>query len=333
MPDCPKVSVYGAGQLGTAVAGLIRQRGDVSVAGPHGRAHRHIALRGGADLVVIATTTLLADVLQDVEEAVNAGSNVIVSAEEAAFPFIVDEQAARRIDALARLRGVTVLGAGVNPGLIFDALVLTLLGPTEVGAEIAVRRVVDISGFGPAVLRRIGVGLAPDEFSAAVDSGRILGHAGFPQSMHIVASALGLSIDRIERRLVPLALGIEVTTPAGVSVPPGHSTGVDQHYVAVVKGRDWFAAHFTGHIAPAAAGLVVCDEIDFLVGGQIVQSVRLSPGIGAQAGSRAMLANSVHRVLMAAPGWLTVADLPPAFPQGVHECETISGEGTGGLHL
>ena len=84
---------------------------------------------------------------------------MLVSAEEAAFPFMVDAALARRIDASGRrARGVSVAGVGVNPGLIFDALVLTLLGAAPRGCDIDVRRVVDISGFGSTVLRRLGVG-------------------------------------------------------------------------------------------------------------------------------------------------------------------------------
>ena len=317
MSPLPVVSVYGLGQLGTAVADLLRVRGDLQMQGPYGREQRAEALTGGADLVVIATTTRLADVLPDVEAAVDAGANVIVSAEESAFPFAVDEESALRVDAAARKRGVTVVGAGVNPGLVFDALVLTLLGPTPSGATIHVRRVVDISGFGAPVLRRIGIGHTPEEFAAAVASGGILGHAGFPQSMSIVASALGLTIERIERRLSPLSLDVDVTTAGGVPVGAGLSTGVDQSYVAVVDGEPWFVADFVGHLAPSAAGLSLGDDIDLSVGGELVQSVRLRPGIGAQSGSRAMVANSVHRVLDAPPGWLTVADLRPAYPTPV----------------
>jgi hypothetical protein len=33
-----------------------------------------------------------------------------------------------------------------------------------------------------------------------------------------------------------------------------------------------------------------------------------------QSGSASIVANSVRRVVAAAPGWRTVADLPPAFP-------------------
>ena len=46
---------------------------------------------------------------------------------------------------------------------------------------IEARRVVDISGFGETVLRRIGLGKSVEDFALAVELEEILGHAGFPQ--------------------------------------------------------------------------------------------------------------------------------------------------------
>ena len=59
--------------------------------------------------------------------------HVITTAEEAAQPWAIDAELADALDAAARARGVTVLGAGVNPGFVFDALVLTLAGAACAG--------------------------------------------------------------------------------------------------------------------------------------------------------------------------------------------------------
>ncbi|WP_432970372.1 hypothetical protein [Dactylosporangium sp. CA-233914] len=307
-----RVAIHGDGQLGRAVAALLRERDGVTVDGPVARPERGALLRSGADLVVIATTTLLADVAADIEAAVTAGSNVIVSAEESSFPWAVDRELARRLDALARERGVTILGGGVNPGFLFDAFVLTLLGTTAEPVTLTVRRTVDLSRFGTVVLGRLGIGFPADEFAAGVANGSILGHAGFPQSMEIVAHALGLAVDRIDKRIEPLL------TPHPVPldqrpVAAGHSAGVHQIYTAIVAGRPWYTAHFTGHVDMAGAGLSARDEIS-VHGEHTDMTCTIQPGIGAQRGSAAMVANSVRRVLAAGPGWVTVADLPPAHP-------------------
>jgi 2,4-diaminopentanoate dehydrogenase len=308
------VAIYGAGQLGTAVAGLLAVNPRFEVRGPFGRQQRDDALRGGADVVVIATTTRLSDVAADVELAVGSGSNVLVSAEESAFPFMVDAALAEGLDRLAVEHDVSVAGVGVNPGLIFDALVLTLLGAAPRGCDIDVRRVVDISGFGPTVLRRLGVGATDAEFHAAVERGDILGHAGFPQSMTIVADAVGITIERIDKQLQPIITPTPIDVPGRFPIEPGQSAGVDQTYTSYVDGRPWFTAHFYGHVDLPSLGLERTDDIHLSLGGERFQSIHVRPGFGAQVGSQNMTANSIDRIVAARPGWVTIAELPPAFP-------------------
>lgn len=308
------IAIYGAGQLGQAVAGLLRERPEYEVRGPFHRAERDLALTSAADLVIIATTTRLRDVLDDIETAVQAGSNVLVSAEEAANPFIVDAAAAGRVSALAESRNVTVAGAGVNPGLMFDSLVLTILGAAPRGCSLHVRRKVDLSGFGEVVLRRIGIDNTPSEFELAVQEDRILGHAGFPQSMEIVAGAIGVKIDRISTLLRPVIAEHPVEIPGRFRVEAGRSVGVDQTYTAFVEGKPWFVAHFFGHVALRDAGHEQSDRIDLTYKRRPFQTLELRPGVDSQIGSSNMVANSVERVLAARAGWVTVAELPPAYP-------------------
>ena len=311
------IAIYGAGLLGTNVAKLLSVRPSLSVYGPYGRTEREKALRSGADVVIIATTTRLRDVADDVREAINSGSNVLISAEEAAFPFIVDDSIARSLDSLARQKGVSVAGTGVNPGLIFDALVLTILGSSPRGCRVHVRRVVDISGFGETVLRRIGVGKSESGFALAVESEEILGHAGFPQSIHVVANALGLKVERIEKILLPVLATQDIELPGKLTIKSGESAGVSQTYTGIVDGKPWFIAHFFGHVALNMIKKDSGDDIDLMLNQKPIQSIKLRPGIGAQVGSQHMVANSLDRIISARPGWVTVAEMSPAFPAPV----------------
>ena len=308
------VAIYGAGQLGTGVARLLAAQGKCRVLGPFGRSDRRRALTSGATVVLIATTTRFADVAPDIEQAVRHGSNVLVSAEECAFPYAVDRPLAARLDQLATSHGVTIAGCGVNPGLIFDGLVLTLLGALPPDCTISASRRVDISGFGAAVLRRIGIGRTSDEFEEGVQRGDILGHAGFPQSMAVVAVALGLEIERIDKRLEPVIATEALDLPGRFAISAGQSAGVDQTYIAVVKGSPWYTCNFFGHVALATVGAHTSDRIEILNADRLIQRMELVPGIGSQVGSQNMVANSIDRVINARPGWLTVADLVPAMP-------------------
>jgi 4-hydroxy-tetrahydrodipicolinate reductase len=314
--EVARVSIYGAGQLGSGVASLLRQRGEHAVDGPFGRDERERALGSGADVVLIATTTRLADVVDDIRRAVRAGSNVLVSAEETANPYLVDPALAAEVHDGAVAAGVTVLGAGLNPGLVFDALVLTVLGAAADDVDVSVSRTVDISGFGTPVLRRIGVGLTPTEFDEGVRAGEVLGHAGFPQSISIVGRARGIAVPSIEPSLAAVVTSEPLTLRDGREIAAGRTAGVDQTYRATRDGRTWYEARFRGHVDPASVGWALADVITLTRDGEVVQELTARPCFPAQSGSQHVLANSIDRVLAARPGWLNVADLPPAAWSG-----------------
>jgi hypothetical protein len=306
------VSFYGDGQVSNNTAAVLRRREGIEVRGPYGRDERDTALRSGADVVVIATTSFLAEIADDVRDAVDAGSNVITTAEEAAQPWANDPAIADSLDALARERGVTILGAGLNPGFAFDALVLTICGAAPEVDSLRVERVVDLSGFGETVLRRIGVGHTPEQFEAGKRAGTVTGHIGFPQSMRVVAERLGVEIERIDAEIEPILAERELAATS-MTVAPGETAGFRQHYVAIAGGRPWFEALFTGHVAPAEIGLEPRDAIH--VHGPSELHFFAAPGMNPQSGSAAVVANSIRRVVEARPGWVTVGELPPAVPR------------------
>ena len=306
-----RVSLYGQGQVNRNVATILAGRQGYEVLGPFGREARDRALRSGADIVAIATTSFLAELAPDIEAAVEAGSNVITTAEECAFPWAVVGGVAEALDALARARGVTILGAGLNPGFAFDALVVTALGVAWDAEEIRVERVVNLSKFSAPILRRLGVGFSAEEFERGAREGTVHGHIGFLQSMRIVARKLGLEFDRIERRIEPV-LANRLHTAAHLEVVPGQTAGFRQFYTGVVRGRPWFECVFLGHLDPDSIGEPPRDSI--AVDGSTPLRFAIEPGLNPQTGSSAVVANSLRRVVAAEPGWLTVADLPPAVP-------------------
>jgi 2,4-diaminopentanoate dehydrogenase len=312
MAELLRVSFYGAGQVGTNTAAILRRREGIEVLGPFGRDEREHALTSGADVVVIATTSFLKEIADDIRDAVESGSNVITTAEEAAQPWANDPEIADRLDALARARGVSILGAGLNPGFAFDALVLTVCGAAPEVESLRVERVVDLSGFGETVLRRIGVGHTPEEFEAGKRAGTVTGHIGFPQSMRVVADRLGVEIDRIDQQIEPIVAESKLAA-SSMTVDPGRTAGFRQHYVAISGGRPWFEAFFTGHVAPREIGLEPRDEI--VVEGPSRLHFAATPGMNPQSGSASIVANSIRRVIEARPGWVTVGELPPAVPR------------------
>ena len=305
------VALYGVGNVSLNVAEVLSRRDGFKVLGVFGRDDREAALTSGADVVVIATTSFLEEVAPDIRLAVESGSNVLTTAEEAAYPWASHGVLARELDILARERGVSILGGGVNPGYAFDALVLTATGACWDVASIEVERVVNLSGFSETILARLGIGYELEEFADRVRSGSITGHIGFPQSMRVVADSLGISVERIDRVIEPIVGDRAYERPYG-DTRAGLTAGFHQHYTCVVNGEPWFTALFTGHLDPTALGLAPLDSITIAGGTPVHMEIR--PGLNPQIASVALVANSLRRLVAAPPGWVSVADLPAATP-------------------
>jgi 4-hydroxy-tetrahydrodipicolinate reductase len=321
-----RVILFGVGRVGSDLARLLNARPGFRVVGAYTRnprfdgkelfgvqitTNRQNVLRVSADIAVIATTSFLRDVVEDIRAAVQAGLNVICTGEEMLLPWIVDRSLADDLDKLARERKVSILGAGANPGFIFDALVLTAAGAAWNVESIHGRRVVNCSHFSATILRRLGFGYPAEEFKSGALAGRIYGHIGFPQSISLVAESIGVKIEKIEKGLEPF-IAEKPYRMDHLTVQPGQSVGFLQKAVGYVDGRPWYVADFIGHADPLSAGFELKDSID--IEGYAPIHLAVSPGFNPHLTSAAILANSLRRIKDARPGLVTVADLPPAFP-------------------
>jgi hypothetical protein len=72
-----------------------------------------------------------------------------------------------------------------------DTLIIALTSVCATVTAITARRINDLSSYGPTVLRRQGIGLTPAVFIHGVQDSSVVGHFGFPESMSMIAKALG----------------------------------------------------------------------------------------------------------------------------------------------
>ncbi len=267
-------------------------------------ASREEALAKPADLLLVATTSFLREVADDVRAGAERGLDVITTAEEAFYPWSIDEGLANELDELARQRGVTLLGVGLNPGFIFDTLVLTVSAIAWDVRSIRIRRVVDISRFSATIQRRMGLGFSPAEFEERVSAGAITGHIGFRQGFALVAKCLGRSLERITESFESM-VAEDGSVNEHLKVEPGKTGGLVQRVTGFVAGDPWIAAEFTAY--GGQAGYTAEDSIS--IEGLNSINLVINPGCQPQLGTAAMIANCIPRVVEARPGFLTVADL------------------------
>jgi hypothetical protein len=259
-------------------------------------------------IVVDASRSFLEPIENDLYACLRAATNFVSSCEELAYPFSRAPDVASKIDDLARHKGVTVVGTGMNPGLIFDSLLLLATGAAWDIPHISGRRVVDVSKFSKGIHRRLGIGYTESEFYAGHGDGSIAGHVGFPESIEMAVRAMGLRIDSpVTEEFDPMFSKGETPTSYG-SIGLGETVGFSQIATARVGDQEFVRLELILHLDPSSADLAVGDSVN--IEGSHPVYLRVEPGMDAVQGTSAQLVNSIPAVVAAEPGLLTVHDIP-----------------------
>ncbi len=344
MRDLIRVLVLGTGQMGSGIARLVLEKQGLQLVGVYGRRReragmdvgpaigldRELGLALGNDLEVLlrqtrpdvaiqATCSRVADASGEITTLVEYGVAVISIAEQMANPACSAPLFAAELQRAARNRGVAVVGTGINPGFVLDLLVITLSGVCADIRSISATRVNDLSPYGPSVLASQGVGLEPAAFAQGLAEGSVAGHFGFAESLHLVAGAIGWDIEHIEEQREPIIARVRRQTPS-VTVEPGQVAGCRHSAIAYRGGRPVITFVHPQQVHPHLEGIHTGDSIE--IAG--TPDIRLagSPEIPGGQGTIALAVNMIPRVLNAAPGLHTMADLPvPAALLGDVRCK------------
>lgn len=318
---------YGLGPIGSAVARHVVKRPGVELVGgveidpakvgqDIGRVigldrslgivvTRHLSetlARCEADVVLHTTSSHFDSFKSQIVEILEAGLDVVSTAEELSFPWLAHRDTAMEIDAVARRTGHTVLGTGVNPGFIMDSLPVYLTAICQQVDHISVTRVINASRRRGPFQAKIGAGLTVDEFEARVASGA-MGHVGLPESMGMVFDTLGRSLDRYESTIEPLVAERPIRTEF-FEVAPGEVRGVKQLARGYTAEGEFMQLEFVAALEADADG----DTIR--IAGQPNLEVRLE-GTNGDLATVAIAVNALPHVLDAAAGLVTMRDLPP----------------------
>jgi 4-hydroxy-tetrahydrodipicolinate reductase len=257
-----------------------------------------------ADIAVVATKSSLRDVLPQIAVCANAGLDVISTCEELSYPYERQPELAHEIDELARKNGVTVLGTGINPGYLMDALPIALTGACLRVDSVKVTRMMDSSKRRIPFQKKIGTGLSPEEFTRMIRDKAITGHVGLRESAAMIAGALGWRLDHIkEFPPEPVIAQKQVVTPY-TTVRPGHVAGLKSVAHGIKNGKPVIILEFNAH-----AG--VEEEYDAVaIDGVPRIDQKIIGGIHGDVGTVAVIANMIPKVMNAEPGLVSMKDLP-----------------------
>ncbi|RLE66020.1 MAG: dihydrodipicolinate reductase [Thermoprotei archaeon] len=255
------------------------------------------------DVVILMTSSFLRKVYPQIITCLEHGSNVISTCEELSYPYIVDEELSRKIDEEARRRGLRVLGAGINPGFLMDLLPIVLTTPCLYVDKISVKRVIDASKRREPFQRKIGAGLAPEEFKRKIESGEITGHMGLPQSIALIAKALDWKLDEIKVKEPEPIIADKTVKTQFLEVEAGMVAGLEQAASGIISGEEKITLLFRASVSEQHG----FDSIDII--GDPPIHFKTSPEVHGDTGTVGTIVNLIPGLLKAPPGLLTVVDL------------------------
>ncbi len=327
-----KVAVLGTGRMGCGIIRLLLQKKGLKLAGVYGRRADRAGIDIGeavglageigikisndlpvllkkakAQMVIQATCSRVSEAAEEIRTALRQGANVISIAEEMAYPACQSPLIAKELHELALQKKVTVLGTGINPGFVLDLLVIALTGVCWKVESITAKRVNDLSPYGPSVLAAQGVGVTPEAFQKGVAEGTIVGHMGFPESICMIAKALGWEIDRIEEIRSPIISRVKRETPF-VKIEPGLTAGCNHTALAYRGGKPVIHLVHPQQVHPHLEGVETGDSIE--IEGEPNVHFSGSPEIPGGIGTIALAVNMIPHVVNAPPGLKSMAELP-----------------------
>jgi hypothetical protein len=324
MSERTRVIQYGLGPIGSATARHVVERAGLELVGgvdidpakvgkdvgeviglrhPLGFtvADKLAQTDANADVVLHATGSYF-DLFKDqVIEILEAGLDVVSTAEELSFPWLAHPQEATEIDAVARRVGKTILGTGVNPGFIMDLLPLCLTAICQQVERIDVTRVINASTRRGPFQAKIGSGMAVDDFNARMATGR-MGHVGLPESIGMVFDTLGKRLARYESHIEPVVTDRLVKTDY-FEVEPGRVIGLRQVAQAYTDEGKFMTLTFIAALEAENDG----DTIE--ITGRPNLEVKCK-GTNGDIATIAIAVNAIRRIKEVAPGLVTMRDLP-----------------------
>ena len=261
------------------------------------------ALAGqSAQVAVVTTVSSLATFEKQVAELAKTGLHIVSTCEELSYPWKIQPDVAKKIDATCREHGIACVGTGINPGYLMDLLPTVLTTACEDVSGIRVMRVQDASVRRIPFQQKIGAGLTVAEFEAKRADGT-LRHVGLPESVDFIAARMGWTLDRKTESIDPV-MATEAVTSGYKPIEKGMCRGVHQVGRGFIGDNEVITLTFT-----AAVGEPESYEEVKIEGTPAFHS-RIDGGIHGDIATCAVTLNTVRSILQASPGLKTMADLP-----------------------
>ena len=327
-----KVIIWGLGAMGSGMADLLLKKKGVEIVGVAGRPNKQgksmydfintpkgdrpdviigspedVIKEKCADVVLLCTDSFTSKAFDRIKFILEKKINCVTSAEEMSYPKAKEPELTVKLDEIAKANGVSVLGTGINPGLIMDLLVIIMTGCCEDVEHIISRRINSLSPFGPAVMEEQGIGISVEEFKKGVETGKLAGHVGFNESINMIADAIGWKVDKITQSMEPIVTDVDRKSPYGFA-KAGDVAGCAMKGYGYVGGELKIEMDHPQQIEPEQVGVKTGDYV--IINGTPSINMVNSPEVPGGIGTIAMCVNMIPQVINARPGLHTMITLP-----------------------
>ncbi len=255
------------------------------------------------DVAVLTTVSDMQRIVPQIEEILAHGIPVVSTCEELSFPWKTAPRLAKRLDEAAKKAGVAVLGTGVNPGYLMDALPVFLTAVCQDVQSVTVHRFQNAQFRRIPFQRKIGAGLSLDDFQKKIADGS-LRHVGLTESIHLIASRMGWKLDKTEDLISPVVAKQKITTEA-MTIPKGHATGVRQEGNGYVNGEAKIRLVFQATVGEKES----YDEV--VIDGTPNIRSKVEGGVNGDVATCAITLNAIPQLLRSNPGLQTMVDIAP----------------------
>ncbi|MEL6655913.1 MAG: dihydrodipicolinate reductase [Bacteroidota bacterium] len=283
-------------QLAEELSNDVHIEGDITTALSTPAANPQVAL--------LTTVSDVARITPQIEAILAAGIPVVSTCEELSFPWQEDRKLAKRLDDAAKTAGVGVVGTGVNPGFLMDALPSFLSSVCQEVESVKVQRFQDATARRVPFQKKIGAGLSLEQFQEKVQDGS-LRHVGLSQSVQFIADKLGWQLDKTEDIISPVIAEQSIQIPS-MDIAPGQASGVRQLGKGWMDGEVKILLEFQAAIGEA----VSYDEVQ--ISGKPNVNSRIEGGVNGDIATCAITINAIRPLLQAQPGLHTMGSIPSA---------------------
>lgn len=253
------------------------------------------------DVVVLCTNSALNKVMPQIETVLKARIPIVSTTEELSYPVGKNRRLGKRIDEMAKRAKVAVLGTGVNPGFVMDALPIALTGVCERVDSVRIDRVQDARVRRLPFQQKIGSGLTSEQFQKKVEDGSVR-HVGLAESVTMIADAFGWKLDKVTDDIKP-KIAEHTVESEFLAVDPGYVCGIVQDGIGWKNGKPIITLHMEAYLgAPESYDSV-------LIEGTPRIEQKIAGGVHGDVATASITVNSIPKVLTARPGLRTMRDM------------------------